>query len=278
MSASDPAPDFFAALDRAVVERDPYPHAVIDPALDPDVADALVRAMPPLDLLTAGAQGSSNQRFNLSYRAAMAADAMPAMWRGVLTEAMSQRFLARVIRLFAEDIRREYPGFERRHGALQDLVACPRWAEDWPPCGLGMEARLATNTPVLRPGPSVRRGHLDMANKLFIALLYLRLDGDDAEGGDLELMTPTRPPRFDANRDLPDDAVRTVKSIAYRRNRMVLILNTARSIHGVTPRAVTPLARHYIAIVGETKQDNFAIRFAASGGWWRRLLSRPGHR
>ena len=49
-----------------------------------------------------------------------------------------------------------------------------------------------------------------------------------------------------------DDAwVEPVGTIPYRRNRLVVLVNTPASLHGVSPRGVTSVPRRYINILGE---------------------------
>ena len=165
-----------------------------------------------------------------------------------------------MLSLFAKHIRRDLVDFEQRFGSLENLQAVTRQSGERGRGTIGLDAQIAVNTPALAPGTTVRGPHLDRTNKLFVGLLYLRPDNDDSQGGDLELYVPTaKNPVFAAKRMLPREDVQLVRTIPYRKNSLILFLNTPRSLHGVSPRAVTRHPRYFINLVGEMSQPIFDI-------------------
>jgi hypothetical protein len=251
----------FHRLVDARVVADPFPHVVVDGFLDGGLADELVRQMPPLSTLTGGAALGGNARFTLGAADALAAPAVPSVWKQVIGEGLTQGFLNRVVRLFDPFIRSEFPDFAARFADPARLTAVPRHAQERPRGAVGLDAQISGNTPALTGGTTVRGPHLDRTDKLFVGLLYLRLDGDDSRGGDLELYeSADRVPAFAPKRLLPRDRVRVVKVVPYRRNTLVLFLNTPRALHGVSPRAATPHPRYFLNLVGEMPGPVFDVR------------------
>ena len=249
-------------LDRAVVRDDPFPYLVLEDALDASVCDALLTGMPPLDVLTRGLPTVSNQRFSFHSAAVEEHPAIAAVWKDVVREGVSQQFLDRTLRLFGPHIAAEFPDFAQRYGRIDKLRAVARQSSTAKVNRgqIGLDAQIAVNTPATTPGTSVRGPHLDLPDKLFVGLLYLRPDGDSSEGGDLELYEPTEPvPQFGPKRSLTWGQVRKVRTISYRCNTLVIFLNTPRSLHGVSPRGITPFPRYFLNLVGELHQPLFHV-------------------
>jgi hypothetical protein len=253
--------DVFKRLDDVKAEIDPYPHVVVEDVLPEEVCDALIREMPPLHVLTSGEPLGDNKRFNFSYDDAVTTPGISPLWRDVLGQAMSQNFLDRVLRIFGPSIRDFYPDFEKRFASLDQLVAVPRGKKkSRRPNNVMLDAQIAVNTPALTGGTSVRPPHLDRTDKIFIGLLYLRLPDDDSKGADLELLRPKDGPLvYGYQRMLPQEKTVHVRTVPYRRNTLVLLLNTPRSLHAVTPRQATPFTRYFINLVGETAESLFQV-------------------
>lgn len=252
--------DVFQRLDQAEVVVEPFPYLVVENVLDRELCETLIDEIPPLNVLTCGAASDSNKRFTLSQQEALTDPRISKTWRDVLTQGLSQSFADRVLKLFAPHIRRELVDFEQRFGDLNQLRAVTRQSDHRVRGTIGLDAQIAVNTPALVPGTTVRGPHLDRTDKLFIGLLYLRPEHDDSQGGDLELYVPkSDAPVFEAKRLLPRDQVQLVRTIPYRRNSLVLFLNTPRSLHGVSPRGVTPHPRYFLNLVGEMHEPLFDI-------------------
>jgi hypothetical protein len=185
---------------------------------------------------------------------------------------VSQHFLDRLLRLFGPSILNFYPDFEKRFAPISELNAelrsngpasKPGWlAKETRRRGsIGLDAQIAVNTPALTEGTSVRTPHLDRTDKLFIGLLYLRLPDDDSQGADLELLKPKQDGKlvYGRQRLLPAEQTIHVRTIPYRKNTLVLFLNTPKSLHGVTPRGITRHTRYFINLVGETAEPLFEV-------------------
>jgi hypothetical protein len=86
----------------------------------------------------------------------------------------------------------------------------------------------------------VRRGHLDLPNRLYSGLFYMRGADDATPGGDLELLrwktgTPVDVTRY----QIPDDELAVARTVPYAANVFVLFVNSPHALHGVTPRPPT---------------------------------------
>ena len=115
---------------------------------------------------------------------------------------------------------------------------------------------MEINTPVTA-GPSTSRGpHLDMPNRLFTCLYYLRHPDDDAVGGDLELFRWKNGPVADiANYALPAESVEVAAVVPYRANQMVIFPQGIDAIHGVGIRHPTPHTRRYVFVSAEIERE-----------------------
>jgi hypothetical protein len=252
--------DLSERLEAVSVCADPFPHVVVEDALPADLCAALVREMPPLEILTRGAPPESNKRFSLGAADILAEPRISETWKRVVREGLSQRLLDRVLALFAPHIRREHPGLEATFGPLAALTAVPRQVRDRPLASVGVDAQIAVDTPALEPATSVRGPHLDYNDKLFTGLLYLRAPDDRSTGGELELYAPVAERlTFALHRQVAPESVRPSRTVPYRSGTLVMFVNTARSLHGVTPRSATPFPRYHINLVGEMSRRLFEI-------------------
>lgn len=279
--------DFFQKLDVANVIEQPFPYVVIEDFLPADACAALLASLPPVDTFSGQADAGSNKRFTLSYEQSMAAPKLAPIWRDVLSYAMSQAFLERLLRLFGPSIQRVYPDFEQRFGALHTLRAIQRTPSVKPSGTVALDSQIAINTPARVAGSTVNPPHLDRTDKLFVGLLYLRQADDHSSGADLELLAPALPPKFGPKRTLPRNRMTLVRTVPYRANTLVMFLNTPSSFHAVTPRGVTSHARYFINLVGEMPAPLFDVRIEPSPAaqpahllarMWQKLpLRRHGH-
>jgi hypothetical protein len=281
--------DVFAKLDQAVVTTEPFSHVVLPDAIDPSVCDELLRTMPSLQRLSKGRPLGSNCQYLMRSHEVLESSVVGEVWQMMIRAGLSPQFLRRVLRLFAPHITRIYPDFEQRFGPLAELSGVPRALPRGSRGVVGVDAQIGVNTPPLVDGTSARGPHLDKPNKLFVGLLYLRPDGDGSTGGELQLSVPTQPvTSCGPSYSLPPERVRVERTIPYRRNTLVLMLNTPQSWHGVSPRAVTPYPRYYLNLVNELSEPLFDLRIdetvtsgdslhgqkSSFGSWLERLLVR----
>jgi hypothetical protein len=239
---------------------EPFPHIVIENALDGDVYDALMAAFPSLDTVRDRTDGLENN--TLYMRPALAVlsnDGFSPLFREMFAYHVSIDFWHELTPLLATTMRSLQPDLEERIGTpFEDWRVTTRGSDD-DAAEVVLDCQFCVNSPVTEPS-SVRTAHIDKAYKFFNALLYCRHPDDDADGGDLVLYRFKSKPGFSgAGRTAIPNRVEPVVSVAYQPNTLVLFLNSPLSVHGVTPRPVTRHIRRYINITGMVRQDLFRV-------------------
>ncbi len=248
---------------------DPFPHLVVTDALPEALHQQLLATYPPLEVLTSGAQFKSNQRFNLMGSEVMHNPAIDPVWREFVQLHVSEVFLRQVVQHFEAPLQARYPKFVNKIGPLASLRPGLRLVDDYQKADVLLDALLAVNTPVTDIPSSVRRGHVDWPNKLFVGLYYLRNPEDTSDGGELELY------RFAGSRhrmqkaSIEDQYIEVVKTIPYRSNTLIMFLNCIDALHGVTARAVTPFPRCFVNLLVEVEHPLFNLDHYQSR-WWKR--------
>jgi len=240
----------------ADVRAKPFPHLILHDALPAEICDALIEHYPDPTLY--GIDLSQNNiRYDYPAYKAATDERIPAVWREVLAYHSSPAFYADVLRVFGDQILRLYG---QRFESLEQLASLRtgvRGADDFTDKDVLLEAQLSGNTPV-REICAVRGLHIDKGDKLFSGLLYLRPDGDNSMGGDLEIrrfksgMSAEKKQRkvhFDFS--IEDRHTELVSTVRYEKNVLVLFINTLESLHAVTPRAPTDKLRLFMNIVAE---------------------------
>lgn len=257
-------------LDPTQIVYRPFPYIRMRNALDPAYYAELAEAFPSLDR-TAGARPlPSNQVFRLPACDVLADAATPAIWREFFSYHCSGAFLTELTRFWRAAIAQEYPDIRYRFGkALEDLSCGPRYYRAKRPpeilrenmrTEVTLDTQFVVNSPVIERS-TVRGPHLDKPYKLFAGILYMRLPGDESNGGDLLLYRPkTQKPRFDRRQHIDERFVDVFDEVKYEANSLVLWLNTPNAVHGVSPRSPTRVHRRYINFIAECyrlKTDTF---------------------
>jgi hypothetical protein len=247
----------------AELRTEPYPYIVIRNALPEALCRRLIASYPALEVL--GADPSRNNvRWSYPASEVRSNDSISTEWKDLIAYHVSRSFYDEVIDLFAGAITSLYPGRFPDREALKQLKIGERGTDDFRGCDILLDAQISGNTPVSKTR-SVKPNHVDSARKLFSALLYLRSDEDDSRGGDLEIR------RFRYGYSAQDKArsydgiyvdnrhTELVNTVRYEKNVLVMFINSPESLHGVTPRQVTPHNRIFMNLVGEVEQPLFEL-------------------
>src|SRR6476660_9088754 len=96
---------------RERVVSEPFPHVVIENALDDDVCMELLEQFPPVEVVAEGADLGSNTRFSLPAHAARESDGVSDLWKQVVATHVSPQFLGELLATFGDEILRCYPDF-----------------------------------------------------------------------------------------------------------------------------------------------------------------------
>jgi hypothetical protein len=244
------------------VVPEPFPHIVVRNPVPDAIANRLIAEWPPDSMVRNGRMSRSNRRLDCDARDILSSTTISPFWKSFIEEQASARFLHHVARVFGPWIRTEYPALAQRlGGGLERARAGVRYIDEHDDHDLLIDARISINTPVTFLPTSVRPAHVDLPTKLFVGLFYLRPDDDrDSRGGDLVLCRLRPGARRAFSRfEVDPRSVEDVRVIPYEKNVLVLFLNTARSIHAVTPRFPTPHTRRFVNVIGELSQPLFDV-------------------
>lgn len=277
-------------VNAADVRSKPFPHVIVHDALPEGVCDELIASYPDPTTFYGVDMTKNNLRYDYPAHRAIKDERIPALWRDMLAYHTSSAFYNDILRVFGDHITRLYYDRFRSLKTLAALRVGVRGDDNFDEKDLLMEAQISGNTPV-REVSSVRGIHIDVGFKLFTGLLYLRPDYDDTQGGDLEirrfkpgLSAKKKLRKIQVSQELSVAAEDTelVSTVRYRKNVLVLFINTIESLHAVTPRSPTPTPRMFMNLVAEVAEPLYLpIAQTASNNtlaqtlpYWRRAASR----
>jgi hypothetical protein len=251
----EPFPSVFDRLTSSDIRTDPFPHIVKDEALDPALCERLVETRlrhPALeDQIT---NGASNQRMAFHAYAMRTPDIIDDAWKGFARTHVSAEIMLRVAEIFADHWPDQLPDTRWLRGAKYGMFG----GETHHNADVLTDARLELISPSLGPPWSHRAGHVDIGNRLFSALYYLRAPDDETEGGGLDLFRyRNRPPNSLDVVELADHLIEKVATIPYRANTLVVFPNSPLAIHGSEPRGYSERDRAYAFITAEVEKSLF---------------------
>jgi hypothetical protein len=240
------------------VVLEPFPHIVIHDAIDEALCDELISCFPRVEDITKTTENPNNARFSMPAVDAISDSSIAQVWQDFVRSHTSQEFWNQWLDLFAESIRNHYPNFESTFGNLASLKAGLRKVEG-ESADIQCDAQICINTPVTTQS-RVRGAHVDLANKIYAGLFYMRHPDDDSTGGELEIIRARNLSKlkFDGQFASYDD-VEVIKTVPYRKNVLVMFLNCETALHGVTERSVTNSPRMFMNLVGEVSTQLFTL-------------------
>jgi hypothetical protein len=255
---------------KADLVLEPFPHLVIKNALAPEIYAQLEREFPSEEVILNG-RPPKDTWFDYPACKVVKDQRVSPLWREFFDFHTSKAFFAELVALAGEQLRALHPRLESEAGRpLEDFVVGRRPGGRGDPLAEGadvsMECQFYLN---YTQQPRVVRGpHVDRPSELFAALLYFRRDDDDSTGADLEICEASSPLYPDAHSvkisklpaEIDDGLVRQAGLARYAANTLVLFLNSARSIHAVTPRSPTPIVRRHINFCCDVRFDLFEMR------------------
>ena len=227
---------------RASLALDPFPHAIIDPALPWDAYERLAAEYPEALVIE---QERDEQGHTCRYRGARALreGRIPRLWESFVRQNTSTAFFRDLVALLEPALQRFYP---ERLPFLRSSTTALRQAGT---ADMDLECQFVVNLPSQE---TVRSAHLDNPRELYAVLFYMRSAEDDATGGDLELYEKVEAGvRYGPRREADPTQLRRVAQVPYAANRAVVFLNTPASFHGVSPRRGGTVNRRYMNIIAE---------------------------
>lgn len=236
----------------------PFPHLVIQDALDSRLAETL-RSEYPHPSLVGVDMTLNNNRWDISAHQVNQVPVISSIWKEFIQYHVSQEFWLQVCSIFEKCIPKETSDALGPPSAWKIGV---RGQDAHRDKDLLLDAQISGNTPVTQMS-SVRGSHLDNGNKLYGGLLYLRDSEDSSSGGNLKIQRWSNfVPRKSRTMLYHEDMhffVRDVAQIPYSHNTLVFFLNTPNSLHAVTPRSVTSHGRKFVNLVAEFERDMFQV-------------------
>lgn len=280
---SDGPPTVLTRASPALVTAEPYPHIVLADAVDEGLCRELIRGFPPLPVITGGRKHASNERYSYPAVGATRDPRVSDTWRRFLEAHVSQAFLEQLLDVFGDSVRRLYPDFEHRFGRLSELRAGVRSRDDFDSADVLLDAQVCLNTPVVDRATSVRGPHVDVPNKLFAGLFYLRHPDDESRGGELAVYRFRGDPGGFRGQFIGGRYVEVVERVPYHANLLVLLVNSVRSLHGVEERSPSPHPRCFLNLLGEVREPLFDLdahqqKDAPEGAGWSPTPPRDGRR
>jgi hypothetical protein len=242
-------PKLLADVKQSDIVTEPYAHYTQADVVPASLYQELAAEFPTLaTIVNERSDIGSNEAVRMTAKQVLTDRRISPLWREFFEYHTSAEYWREVTRLFAAHFRREFPGLEDRVGrAYEEWRVVPRgYAGE---ADVRLDCQFVMNTPVTRKS-SVKTAHIDLCDKIFSALYYMRDPRDRSEGGDLDIYDWRREPRFVKHRALTRD-VEVVKTVPYRANAYLCFVNSPQAVHGVSPRGTTDVPRRYINFIAE---------------------------
>ncbi|NHC33924.1 2OG-Fe(II) oxygenase [Scytonema millei] len=242
---------------------EPFPHVVIKDALDEEVYSKLKSEWADIEILRQGEDNkgtdlSSNKRLHYLANESLNDERITPFWKEFIALHTSDTFFQEFLTIFKDHILQMYPEFEQKYGSFETLKSGLRKVDTFESVDVLLDALICINTPVVTKPNAVRGAHIDLPDKLFAGLFYLRDPQDTSTGGNLEIYKFKNGKPYGFRSSAIDDSyIKHVKTIEYDRNVLILFLNSVYSLHGVSVRSLTDSPRYFVNLVGEVKQPLF---------------------
>jgi hypothetical protein len=249
-----------------LVVRHPFPHLVVQDALDPELCDTLAREFPPLESFVKGRDLKENKKIVRRATDLLADTALSPAWRSMIQEHLRPEVFEEWVRLFGAELQREHPGFEEAFGDPALMRVGTRGLTEEGVHDVALDAALVAHTPAIS-GPGAERGpHLKEPNKPFLAFLFLPPDEEDAQGAELEIyqVKEGSAVQFYERNQTALEHLEVAHRVPYRRNTLVLMLNTPRSITTHAVRGPSQVPVRYFHILAELPRPMFAMTVAGA--------------
>ena len=153
---------------RADIETEPFPHIIINDALDPDTFLRLRASRPDFRRIAWAGDPPDNKRFPYGTFQVLNDPTLDPVWPEFCRAHTGLDMFQDVMELFRDHLEPRLQawldaGHPRTIGVLN--------IDEHPAAELLLDARLEINTPVRAQASSVRGPHLDLPNRLYSGLL-----------------------------------------------------------------------------------------------------------
>lgn len=256
-----PIVSLLTGISPQTIVRDPFPHIVAGDVVGEAMCDELTQAFPALGSFTRGAARRQNQKIVRRSTDLLSDPGLSPLWRTVIEEHLQHGMFQEWMTLFGHDLTKEHPSIAGGLPEAELARVGQRGVGDEFSHDVFLDAALVAHTPVTEGTCAERGPHVKEPDKPFLGFLFLRPPQDVAEGGELCLYAAKEGAQLSfAGRNQADAAeLELVRSVPYRRNVLVLLLNTARTITTHAPRGVSPFPMQYFHFLVQLPRPMFAL-------------------
>ena len=231
-----------------------FPYVIIDNALPESLYNKLSDNFPNYEKII----GSNEYKENFAYRynafSSLKDNEIISEWKDFIKYHTSYEFLEEFYEIFSDSIKKIYK-VEKERLFTKDNIGVRFENKNH----FNLDCQFVINTPTSGE-TKVIEPHLDNPVEFYAGLLYMKDNDDDSEGGNLTTYTFKDKPSFYGKSRVREERVNLIEEIEYKKNRLVMFLNSPYSIHGVTKRSKTNFYRKYINIIGEFNFELFNYR------------------
>ncbi|MEM8999136.1 MAG: hypothetical protein AAGB24_02645 [Bacteroidota bacterium] len=247
--------------------KEPFPHLCIVDALENSLYQKLVWEFPSDTDIIKDHIDTGNSRFHLHGHEILEKTKNKAL-SDFVNYHCSPLFLKEFLTAFKPSIQEYYPEAKKWINESH-LNTGIQFQDDIENKDVVLNCMACINSIPKDRVKSVRSAHIDLPDKLYTGLFYLKDPNDDGEGGDLNLYSFKKgldhSYRSRKENDLlgmgeiPLELLHLEKTIRYSSNMFVIFLNTPHSIHGVTPRKNAAHSRRFFCVTAKFNHDMFRL-------------------
>ena len=233
---------------------DKFPYLVIDDALPLDLYNKLNDNFPNYEKIIGNNDYKENYAYRYNAYNSLRDKEISDEWKNFIKFHTSYDFLEEFYSIFGDSIKKIYK-VEKEKLFNKNNVGVRFEGKNH----FNLDCQFVINTPTSGE-TKVIEPHLDNPIEFYAALLYMKDEDDNSDGGNLTTYDFKDKPSFYGKSRVREDKIRLIEEIEYKQNRLVMFLNSPYSIHGVTKRSKTNFYRKYINIIGEFNFELFNYR------------------
>ena len=231
-----------------------FPYIVIDDALPLELYNMLKSKLPTSEKIIGKNEYHENFAYRYNANNSLKDKDISNEWKEFIKYHTSYNFLEEFYNIFGESIKKIYRA-EKEKLFNENNVGIRFEKKNH----FNLDCQFVINTPT-NGNTAVIEPHLDNPVEFYAGLLYMKDDDDDSVGGNLTTYTFKDKPSFYGKSRVREEKVNLIEEIEYKKNRLVMFLNSPYSLHGVTKRSKTKFYRKYINIIGEFNFELFNYR------------------
>ena len=233
---------------------DKFPYLVIDDALPLDLYNKLNDSFPNYEKIIGNNDYKENYAYRYNAYNSLRDKEISEEWKNFIKFHTSYDFLEEFYSIFGDSIKKIYK--VKKDKLFNENNVGVRFEGK---NHFNLDCQFVINTPTSGE-TKVIEPHLDNPIEFYAALLYMKDEDDNSDGGNLTTYDFKDKPSFYGKSRVREDKIRLIEEIEYKQNRLVMFLNSPYSIHGVTKRSKTNFYRKYINIIGEFNFELFNYR------------------